>query len=134
MLPEAIKPALQGILPAMVGTCSLQGVPNCAVISQVYWVDAGHVAISYQFFNKTARNIRENPRAFVTVTDPNNGAQWHLNLAYERSETEGPLFEQMEMQLEAIATMQGLSGVFHLKAADIYRVLSVSNQHSGPAD
>ena len=31
----------------------------------------------------------------------------------------------MDMQLEAIASMSGMSGVFKLQAADVYRVLSV---------
>ena len=52
-------------------------------------------------------------------------AHWALQLAFERSETEGPIFDAMEMQIEAIASMTGMSGIFKLRAADIYRVLSV---------
>ncbi len=125
-LTAAIKPAMQGVIPAMLYTCSLDGTPNAAVISQVYWVDETHVALSFQFFNKTIRNIRENPYAHVEVIDPANGAIWSLNLQYEKSEESGPVFEEMEMQLEAIATSMGMTGVFHLKAADIYHVLTAA--------
>jgi hypothetical protein len=48
-----------------------------------------------------------------------------LGIRYLHSETEGPVFDQMDMQLEAIASMSGMSDVFKLKAADIYEVESV---------
>jgi uncharacterized protein len=125
LMTTEIRPALQGAIPAALYTCSLEGVPNAAVISQVYWVDEDHVALSFQFFNKTNRNIRENPFAYVEVFDPAHGWIWNLELQFERSENSGSVFEEMEMQLEAIASATGMSGVFHLKAADIYKVLSV---------
>ena len=50
---------------------------------------------------------------------------WILQLEFQHSETEGPIFDAMEMQIEAIASVTGMSGIFKLRAADIYRVLSV---------
>jgi hypothetical protein len=100
------------------------------VISRVYYVDDTHAALSFQFFSKTIRNVRENPRAFVCVWDMAGQAHWALQLEFERSETEGPIFDAMDMQIEAIASMTGMSGIFKLRAADIYRVLSVERvQH-----
>lgn len=125
MLTTDIKSAMQGVVPATIYTGSLAGVPNAAVISQVYWVDEDHVALSFQFFSKTIKNIRENPYAFVEVADPGTGAIWCLDVQYLRSESTGDVFERMEMQLEAIASAQGMVGVYHLKAADIYKVLGV---------
>src|SRR5205085_2236141 len=111
--------------PALMVTCSADGIPNATVISQVYWVDETHAALSFQFFSKTIRNIRENPRAWVGLSDVVNHNDWALELVYERSETEGPIFDAMDMQIEAIASATGMSGIFKLRAADIYRVLSV---------
>jgi hypothetical protein len=122
-LPQEIKPALLGTIPAAIATCSKDGIPNATYISQVYWVDAEHVAISFQFFSKTIANLRENPLASVMVIHPTSFDVWTLELELDHSETEGPIFDVMSLHIEAIASAAGMSDVFKLKAADIYRVL-----------
>lgn len=124
-LPQEIRSALDNGVPALMVTCSADGTPNVTIISQVYWIDETHVALSFQFFSKTIKNVRENPRAWVGVNDFAGQADWVLTLAFERSETEGPIFDAMDMQIEAIASSTGMSGIFKLRAADVYRVLSV---------
>ena len=121
MLPQAIVPAMQGVVPSVVVSCSLDGEPNATIISQVYYVDQTRVALSYQFFNKTILNVRENPFVSAIVIHPETNQQWNLDLQYDHSETEGPVFDEMDMKIEAIASMTGMSGVFKLHAADIYR-------------
>ena len=127
-LPDDVKPVMGNGLPATMVTCSGDGVPNVTVISQVYYVDDAHVALSFQFFSKTIQNVRENPRAFVCLHDLVGHTNWVLDLEFQRSETEGPIFEVMDMQIEAIASATGMSGIFKLRAADIYRVLSVARK------
>jgi hypothetical protein len=127
-LPDEIRPVLENGIPAAMVTCSASGVPNTTIISQVYYVDETHAALSFQFFNKTIRNVRENPRAHVTVQDIPGFTLWILELEFERSETQGPIFDAMDMQIEAIASATGMSGVFKLRAADIYRVVTVEKQ------
>ncbi len=126
ILPDEIKPATQGVIPSQVATCALDGTPNVTVISQVYYVDPDHVALSYQFFSKTSKNIRENPRALAWVINPETFESWDLEIEYDHSETSGPVFDVMDMQIEAIASMTGMKGIFKLKAADIYRVISAT--------
>ena len=125
MIPDHLKPALQGIVPATIATCSAGGEPNVTYISQVFYVDPQRVAISFQFFNKTIKNVRENPRALAWLVSPGTFESWDLELEFEHSETSGPVFDAMDMQIEAIASMTGMKGIFKLKAADIYRVKSV---------
>lgn len=122
---ESLATCFQGLLPSQLFTCSLDGVPNAAYLSHVDYVDSEHVALSFQFFNKSRRNIAENPRALVIVLDPDTGQGWSLRLRYVRSETSGPLFERMALRIEAIASYCGLKGIFKLKAADVYRVLTI---------
>ena len=126
MLPEEIKAAMQGVIPSHVVTCSSDGTPNASAISQVYYVDADHVALSHQFFNKTKRNVEDNPKAAVWLIHPETFETWDLELEFDRSETSGPVFQAMDMQIEAIASIVGMKGIFKLRAADIFRVGSVT--------
>src|SRR4026209_3017477 len=125
-LPDEIRAAMQGGIPSHVVTCSADGTPNANVISPVYYVDADHVALSHQFFNKTKRNIEENPKAAVWLIHPETFETWDLELAFDHSETSGPIFDAMSMQIEAIASLVGMKGIFKLRAADIFRVVSVA--------
>lgn len=131
--PARLQPALptlascfQGIIPAMFFTCSADGVPNVAYLSHVEYVDPAHVALSFQFFNKSRRNIVENPNALVHLLDPDTAQGWALRLWFVRSETTGPLFERMALRIEAIASYTGLKGVFKLLAADVFRVSALT--------
>ena len=126
ILPEEIKAAMQGVIPSHVVTCARDGTPNATAISQVYWVDPQHVALSHQFFSKTVRNVRENPRALAWVISPQTLDTWSLELEFDHADTSGPIFDSLDMQIEAIASLVGLKGVFKLKSADIYLVLSVT--------
>lgn len=122
MRVDQIRAALEGAIPATMATTSADGQPNVAFLSQVHYVDAEHVALSYQFFNKTRRNILANPQAQLSVVDPHSARLYRLRLRYLRTESEGPLFERMKAHLEGIASHTGMSGVFRLLGSDIYRV------------
>ena len=120
---DAIRQALDGAIPATVATVAPDGVPNISYVSQVYYVDPAHVALSYQFFNKTRQNVLATRRAAVLVIDPESFARYRIALEYVRLETSGPLFERMKAHLAGIASHTGMAGVFKLQGADVYRVL-----------
>jgi len=123
---EAIRDCLDGQIPASLATCSRDGVPNATFVSQVHYIDGEHVALSFQFFNKTRENILSNPHAAAFVIDPLTAARYRLRLEYLRTETAGAVFEHMKAKLSGIASHTGMSGVFHLRGADIYRVRAVT--------
>ena len=110
MITEEHLPALQGMMPSWITTCSAAGEPNTTVISQIWYVDEEQVALSFQFFNKTKKNIAENPHAFATIINPGNMVMYNMELEFDHSESEGDLFDDMDMKLEAIASMSGMTG------------------------
>jgi len=80
----SIRNCLEGAVPALIATCAPDGTPNVTYLSQVHFVDNDHVALSFQFFNKTRENVLANPRATVQVVDPDSAAQYRLALQYLR--------------------------------------------------
>src|SRR5688572_11459530 len=105
---EQMASCFQGLVPAMFFTCAKDGTPNAAFLSHVDYVDPTHVALSFQFFNKSRRNIAENPHALVRVIDPDTNQGYALRLKFEQSETSGPIFDRMNLRIEAIASYTGL--------------------------
>lgn len=120
-----IRPCLEGVIPGVIATCDADGVPNVSYVSQVHYVDAHQVALSFQFFNKTRQNMLQNPQLTAFMIDPVTTARYRLALLYLRTETDGPLFQNMKAKLAGIASHTGMSGVFELRGADICRVLHI---------
>ena len=121
-LPDAMRPAMTGLIPTCMTSATPYGEPNTTYITQVWYVDAQHLAISCQFFNKTTRNVRANPYVSVMTTCPETYAMWRVRARYVESQTEGPLFDEMADQLAVIASMAGMADVFALLSADVYAV------------
>jgi adenylate cyclase len=120
-----LRTCFEGAVPSALATCDAQGVPNIAYLSQVQYVDERHVALTFQFFNKTRCNILANPQAVLKVVDPFTGGGYRLHVRYLRTETSGALFESMKAKLAGIASHTGMADVFKLLGADLYEVLQV---------
>jgi adenylate cyclase len=118
---------MDGVIAGVVATCARDGTPNVSFLSQVEFVDSEHVALSFQFFNKTHQNVLANPFASVCITDPLTGASHTLHLEYLRTETSGPVFVRMKARLAGVASHEGMTGIFRLRGSDIYRVLEVES-------
>lgn len=124
MIAPIVREAMDTIYPSNLATCSAEGVPNLTILSQVWYVDERHIALSHQYFNKSKANVAANPHAVVRITG-NDARMWELRVRYLRMETSGDTFDQMKLKLEAIASYMGMTDVFLLKGADIYEVLRV---------
>ena len=124
---QTLRPCFEGAVPAVIATCANDGTPNVSYISEVHYVDEQHVALSFQFFSKTRQNVLANPRATVVRDPPGAPARSTASRCVTCApRSPGPLFECMKAKLAGIASHAGMTGVFRLRGADVYRVESAS--------
>lgn len=127
-----LRGCFEGAIPAVIATAAGDGTPNVTYLSRVQLVDDERVALSNQFFSKTARNLVENPRASIVLIEPQTYAQYRLTLAYERTERRGPVFERLREDVDALSAIVGMQDIFKLRAADIYRVVDIEVLSGNP--
>lgn len=121
----SVRRMMEGVVPPTLCTASSEGVPNVHYLSICEYVDPQHIALSFQFFNRTRENVLATRRAALSLDDPYTGAGVALQLEYLRTETEGPVFERLRAKLAGVASHAGMDKVFHLRGADIYKVLEI---------
>ena len=120
---ESIQDCFEGVIPSLIATVDDMGIPNVSYLSHVYYVDRDHVALSNQFFTKTAANVRSNRQAVAVVVDGRTGEQYLLDLLFEEGQTDGPVFERMAAQLHVMSSQYGMESIMALRSADFYRVI-----------
>lgn len=130
---RGIEACFEGLVPAVIATAAADGTPNVTHLSRVHLVDDDHVALSNQFFSKTVRNLAENPVACVLLVDPVTFDAYRLMLRYERTERRGPVFERLRRDVDAVAALTGMAGVFKLRSADVYEVTDLARLPGRPA-
>lgn len=109
----------------MIATCATDGTPNVSYLSDAQYLDERHLALSFQFFNKTRRNALSNSFVRILIIHPETAQRTRILAQYVRTEESGPLFERMRARLAGIASHEGMAHVFKLRGADVYRVLAV---------
>lgn len=117
-----IRDSFEGVIPSVIATTGADGMPNISYLSHVHYIDERHVALSNQFFSKTAANVRLRGVATVMVVDGRTGQQHILDLHFLRSVDEGELFERVVSHLAVTSVSQGMGDVMKLRSLDIYEV------------
>lgn len=121
----SVRRMFEGVIPAVMCTAAADGTPHICYLSQAEYIDDEHVALSFQFFNRSRANVLATGRVSLTVDDPYTASGIRLRLQYLRTETDGPLFERMKAKLAGIASHAGMDKVYRLLGSDVYRVLDV---------
>lgn len=117
-----LSACFEGVIPSIIATASADGMPNISYLSHVVRIDEEHVALSNQFFAKTAANVRANPKVTLILVDGFTGDQFILDIGFVRSVDAGALFDKIARQLKASSAQVGMSDVMRLRSADIFRV------------
>ncbi len=117
-----VRRLLEGVIPPALATASAEQVPHVNYLSHAEYVDDEHIALTFQFFNRSRANVMATGRAALCIEDPITGVGVVMHLRYQRTETEGPVFERLRAKLAGIAAHTGMEKVFKLLGADIYRV------------
>lgn len=118
-----LSDCFEGVIPSVIATLDADGLPNASYLSQVFLVDDARLAVSNQFFSKTAANVRQTGRAALLMVDGRSGRQYVADLAFDRSVEAGELFERMDAHLKALSMRHGaMAEVMRLRGADVYRV------------
>ncbi|CAH1693009.1 Histidine kinase [Hyphomicrobiales bacterium] len=117
-----LSACFEGVIPSIIATASADGMPNISYLSHVVRVDEDHVALSNQFFAKTAANVRANPKVTLILVDGFTGDQFLLDIGFVRSLDAGTLFDKIARQLKASSAQVGMSEVMRLRSADVFRV------------
>ncbi|PDV84692.1 histidine kinase [Rhizobium sp. H4] len=120
-----LSACFEGVIPSIIATASADGMPNVSYLSHVVRVDEEHVALSNQFFAKTAANVRANPKVTLILVDGLTGDQFLLDIGFIRAVDAGALFDKIARQLKASSAQIGMSDVMRLRSADIYRVYGI---------
>jgi adenylate cyclase len=122
---HGIRRMLEGLIPPAMCSVSIDGTPHVNFLSHAEYVDPDHIALSYQFFNASRRNVLATRRIALAVDDPLTGLGVVMQLEYERTDADGPVFERIKAKLAGIAAHTGMEHAFRLKGADVYRVLEI---------
>ncbi|MDH4746453.1 GAF domain-containing protein [Sphingomonas sp. CBMAI 2297] len=117
-----IRDSFEGVIPSVIATTGADGMPNISYLSHVHYIDERHVALSNQFFSKTAANVRDRGVATLMVVDGRTGRQHILDLRFLRSTTEGEFFEGAASHLAVMSLSQGMADVMKLRSLEIYEV------------
>jgi predicted pyridoxine 5'-phosphate oxidase superfamily flavin-nucleotide-binding protein len=97
-IPEKVKKFLCGKI-GWVGTASRDGMPNIAIKGSLQVLDDEHLLFADLFSQKTRKNLEENPKVAVMVTDMETHAGFIFKGTAELI-SEGPLYSRIAEELK----------------------------------
>jgi len=124
-LPPEVKETLSKTKPIPLATASKNSVPNVIFVGLLKIVDDETIMVVDNFFNKTAKNLKENPKASILCYTPDPKKSYQIKGSVTQV-TSGKTFEEMQ------AWVHGLNPKLPAKAAVLIKVEEVYDSLGGP--
>lgn len=120
---EEIKESLKATKVAYLATVAKDGTPNVVPIGAFKFLDDETLLISDQYFNKTLKNLRENPQIALSWWGEKGGFQIKADITIH---TDGKIFR------EDVEWVHSLRATLHPKSAIVRKITGVYIVKGGP--
>jgi predicted pyridoxine 5'-phosphate oxidase superfamily flavin-nucleotide-binding protein len=120
---EEIKESLKGTKIAYLSTAAKDGAPNVVPIGAFKFLDDETLLISDQYFNKTLKNLQENPKIALSWWGEKGGFQIKADITIH---TDGEIFR------EDIEWVHSIRATLHPKSAIVGKITGVYIVKGGP--
>lgn len=122
-LTQRIKEIIEKQETIVLATATKEGLPNVVPVNAKKIIDDETILISDQFFNKTLKNLKDNPQVAITIWDKLEGYQIKGTATIE---TSGKRFEETAKWIDEVANKLNLpiksKGTIIVKLTEIYNV------------
>lgn len=122
-MTERMQTLFEKVQTAVLATSTKDGMPNAVPIGAKRIIDPETVLVSDQFFNKTIKNIKSNPRVSLMYWEGREGYQLKGTVTVEDS---GKRFEETAKWIEEKSQKVGFplksKGAVILKIEEIYAI------------
>jgi len=118
-LTDEIKESLAGTTTVFLATSSKDRTPNVVPIGAFKLLDDGTLLISDQYFNKTLRNMKENPKASISWWGEKGGFQVKGTVMIH---TDDEVFRQDVAWMKEVRPHLKPKGAVVMKITDVFAV------------
>lgn len=124
---QRIKEIFETQQTIVLATATKDGIPNVVPVNAKKIIDDETILISDQFFNKTLKNMKDNPQVAITIWDKLEGYQIKGTVSIEIS---GQRFEETAKWIEGIG--KSLNLPLKSKGAVVVKLTEIYNVSPGP--
>ena len=120
---EEIKESMKSTKVAYLATAAKDGTPNVVPIAALKFLDDETLLISDQYFNKTLKNLKENPKIALTWWGEKGGFQIKADITIH---TDDEIFRQN------VEWVHSIKKTLNPKSAIVGKITAVYIVKSGP--